>query len=338
MVSKRTALIISICSTFFFIFLAMVTSAWADMTRPGEGKGPTEVYVAIYVMDVDEIDSAGQKFVANLFLHYRWHDRRQAHGGSNKITRSLVDVWHPRLQLANQQKLWSTFSENVEISTDGEVLYRQRVWGSFSQPLTLNHFPFDQHFFHIQLAAAGYGPEEVALLADPDKPGGISKKLSVADWRVLDWKLGPKAFPRPGLEPVAGFTFTFEADRETGYFIWKVIVPLILIVAMSWIVFWIDPAEKGTQINVAITAMLTLIAYRFAIGSTLPKISYLTQLDKFILASTLLVFASIVEVIITYILASHEKLAQARALDNWARWLFPAGFALVVLATLFFKI
>jgi hypothetical protein len=51
----------------------------------------------------------------------------------------------------------------------------------------------------------------------------------------------------------------------------KVILPLILIVAMSWIVFWIDPEESGIQISVAITTMLTLIAYRFAVGADLPK-------------------------------------------------------------------
>jgi hypothetical protein len=35
-----------------------------------------------------------------------------------------------------------------------------------------------------------------------------------------------------------------------------------MIVAMSWLVFWIDPKESGSQINVAITTMLTLIAVR----------------------------------------------------------------------------
>ena len=59
---------------------------------------------------------------------------------------------------------------------------------------------------------------------------------------------------------------TFEARRYPGYFISKVILPLIFIVAMSWVVFWIDP-ESGTRVSVSVTAMLTLIAYRFAVGS-----------------------------------------------------------------------
>jgi hypothetical protein len=140
--------------------------------------------------------------------------------------------------------------------------------------------------------------------------------------------------PAPGEQAIAGFAFSFEADRQTGYFIVKVIIPLIFIVAMSWVVFWMDPAEAGAQISVAITAMLTLIAYRFAIGTTLPKVSYLTRLDYFILLSTVLVFASLVEVVITSTLARTEKLARARAMDRWARWLFPTAFVIVAVGTL----
>jgi hypothetical protein len=117
-----------------------------------------------------------------------------------------------------------------------------------------------------------------------------------------------------------------------------VIIPLVLIVAMSWCVFWIDPKEAGSQISVAITAMLTLIAYRFAVGSDLPAISYLTRLDYFILASTFLVYASLVEVIITTNYVKSGKLALARAIDRWARWLFPATFVLLAIESLILSI
>jgi hypothetical protein len=68
---------------------------------------------------------------------------------------------------------------------------------------------------------------------------------------------------------------------------------------MSWTVFWIDPTNGGPQISVAVTSMLTLIAYRFAIGSEVPKLPYLTRLDGFILAGSLLVFLSLIEVMLT---------------------------------------
>jgi cadmium resistance protein CadD (predicted permease) len=77
--------------------------------------------------------------------------------------------------------------------------------------------------------------------------------------------------------------------------------------------------------------MLTLIAYRFAVGSEVPNIHYLTRMDKFLLGSTLLVFASLVEVVVTSSLVSRDRLERARNVDRWARWLFPLTFVWLTL-------
>ena len=54
----------------------------------------------------------------------------------------------------------------------------------------------------------------------------------------------------PGIE-LAGYAFEFTAARRAIHFIIKVILPLILIVAMSWAVFWIEPNDANTQMAIA---------------------------------------------------------------------------------------
>jgi len=319
--------------SMLLVAFGAVPSESAEVSRPTTG--PVKVYVTIFIIDVDEINSASQNFDANVYVQYRWRDQRLAHKGSKSIVRPLDEIWNPEIQIVNQQKLWLTFPDIVKIAPDGEVLYHQRAWGSFSQPLKLHDFPFDQQVFYIQLAAVDYTQGEVELLLDTKEESGIAQELSVADWKVLRWTAEPRPYkPTPTMNATSGFAFSFEARREIGYFIIKVIIPLILIVAMSWVVFWIDPMESGTQISVAITTMLTLIAYRFAIDMDLPKVSYLTRMDYFILLSTILVYASLIEVIVTSTLAKGEKLSQARALDRWMCWLFPITFAVVAVKTL----
>jgi hypothetical protein len=322
------------------ILIFIVTnSAHANIDRPMEGEGATTVYVSLFLVDVDRVDTAEQSFDANVYMQFRWHDPRQAHGGDKKVLKQLNDVWHPRIQMVNRQKVWTTLPEIVEISPDGEVLYRQRVWGTFSQPLQLRTFPFDTQVFTIQLASVGYTPEELALVSDPETNNGISESFSVADWRIFSWNIDVGLFRLAReMKGMAGVALSFEAEREAGYFVVKIIIPLILIVAMSYVVFWIDPTEAGTQISVAITAMLTLIAYRFAIGTALPKVSYLTRLDYFILVSTILIFATLIAVVITSRLAKSDKLSQARKIDRGARWIFPVLFVVVALETLVFRI
>ncbi len=317
--------------------LAINSLAFADIGRPGRDGGPTKVEVEMFLIDVDDVDGASQSFEANVYYELRWNDPRLVHEDMDVRSRPLSDIWHPRTLLVNQQRVWKSFPDVVEIAPSGDVIYRQRVWGSFSQPLVLRDFPFDRQVFEIQLAAVGYSPKQVGLVVDPKSR--ISERFSLPDWNVVDWKVESKSIQTvPGGKAIAVVTLSFEATRRAGYFIGKVIFPLVLIVAMSFVVFWIDPRESGTQFSVAVTAMLTLIAYRFSVGTQLPKVEYMTRLDLFILGSSILVFASLIQVVVTSSFAKSDRLLQARKVDLWCRWLFPAVFVLLTLETLWLRV
>ena len=106
------------------------------------------------------------------------------------------------------------------------------------------------------------------------------------------------------------------------------ILPLVLIVIMSWAVFWITPTDASPQISIAVTSMLTLIAYRFAIDNQLPRLPYTTDLDAFILMSTVLVFFSFIEVLVTTILENQKRNRLAITIDRSCRVIFPVIFLL----------
>ncbi|MGH8563693.1 MAG: hypothetical protein ACREA0_23080 [bacterium] len=123
---------------------------------------------------------------------------------------------------------------------------------------------------------------------------------------------------------------SITAKRQTGYFIFQIILPLALVVAMSWIVFWIDRAKFDTQIGIATTTVLTLVAYRFVVGALVPNVSYLTRMDYFLFGSTFLVFAALLQAVVTAILAKAEKIHTARRIDLWCRWLCVPFFVAVM--------
>jgi cadmium resistance protein CadD (predicted permease) len=75
--------------------------------------------------------------------------------------------------------------------------------------------------------------------------------------------------------------------------------------------------------------MLTLIAYRFAVGADVPKLPYLTLLDSFILLGSVLVFLSLIEVMITTRLSLNNRIETARFIDRHSRWVFPTAFVIL---------
>ncbi len=175
---------------------------------------------------------------------------------------------------------------------------RQKVWGWFSQPLDLKDFPIDQQTLTIHVAAAGLVEGDLKLVALEQAQGrqsGIHKGFSLPDFDVISWKAESRPYiPFEGEVGTPGYIMEIQIKRRPSYFIWKVIFPLCLIVIMYWIPRWLDPKESSTSIGISTTAFLTLVAYLFAITVLLPKVSYLTRMDDFILLSTLLVFVGLI--------------------------------------------
>ena len=311
--------------------------------RPGADDGPTQISTGIWIVDVTSIDSAQQDLTAEVAIVLRWKDPRLAHTGSGIVRYPLEQIWHPRMVIVNETNSVSRkFPDLVEVEPDGKVIYRQRYAGAFTQPLRLRSFPFDRQTFRIQFVAVRYRANEVMFVPDLDwidnglKQGaGIAPSITLPDWTIEKWNTRSLAYAMaPGFE-YSGYAFEFTASRNVLHYILKVILPLVLIVFMSWVVFWIEPSEPGIQLSISMTSMLTLIAYRFAVDAQLPRLPYTTRLDTFILTSTLLVFFSLIEVLVTTILHNKEQTNLARRIDQYCRVIFPMIFALAIIGIFF---
>lgn len=128
----------------------------------------------------------------------------------------------------------------------------------------------------------------------------------------------------------AGFILEMDIERIPTHCAWKIILPLCLIIVMSWIPRWLDPADGGTSLGISITAFLTLVAYLFAIIVLLPKVAYLTRMDRFILISTFLVFIALVQTVVMTYLARNGQAVLAHELNWISRFIYPILLLLVL--------
>ena len=183
--------------------------------------------------------------------------------------------------------------------------------------------------YRVQTAGdAGEARAQIAA-QDPDLGSHVADAYSVADWEVTSYRTEISR-----LELIKGystqvFEMVIEVDRHANHYLIKVIIPLLLIVTMSWAVFWIDPAESGSQLSVSVTIFLTMIAYHIALASKLPEIPYLTRIDVFLFSATVLVFLSMLEVLVTSRLVYLGKVSTARWVDRMARFVFPGATVFV---------
>ncbi len=306
--------------------------------RPNQQEGPTAVEFFIFILDISAIDAARQNFTANVFVRLTWNDPRLALDIDDGSVRRMPmeKIWNPEIILANRQGIVArALPEVAQVSADGTVTYRQRLTGILSQPLNLANFPMDSHTFSIHFASASYNSEELLFVPGNMKDdesvigGSMAIDLSVPDWQILNHEAVSQAYEPIPIVSNAGFAINFMAKRYVIYFYWQILLPLMVVVAMSWTAFWIQHSQPGVRVAVSTSSILTLIAHRFIVASLLPRLPYMTRIDYFSVGSTLLVFIALILVVTATYLHANNREVLANNIDRLARISFPLVFILL---------
>jgi len=297
-------------------------------SRPDAGRGATEIRVGVYLIDIPRIDDADQSYVADIFLRYEWQDPRLANGRDMPCTLPAENIWNPGVMAVNQRSVQRQMNEVVEVQPDGRVRYVQRMYGTYSLPLDLGRFPFDSQKLPVTLVAR-YLPKDLKLVVD-DQLFAVAEHLSNPNWSIGSPEATSGEYKVLPGRSIAQLEILFPAERRSGYYVWKLIVPMSFVVFMSWAAFWISPQNIAPRTGLSATSMLTLIAFRLALGSSLPPIPYLTEFDLFTVGATVLVFAALVQAVATTALWERERQVLAQRINYVSRLLFPAAFGLVL--------
>jgi hypothetical protein len=312
-----------------FVLLAMMPGpALAQSDLPAD---PVAVEVGVMILDVFGIDGAQQTMSVDVAVRLRWTDPRLA--GRGDEIHSLDEIWHPVAIVFNNRSL-RVKNEDLVVDPEGRVDYVRRQIGDLSIAADLADFPFDRHEFAVQILLARLPSESIALTVD-EEFSGRSEELTIPDWKIGSVQAVPEVVRRPGSGgSLRQIDFRFPAERATGYYVWKLLFPFVLVVFMSWSVFWIDLGQLGPRLGLSTTSILTLIAYQFVLAGLVPRLSYLTRMDRFTVSSTALVFLALGEVILTSALVARERRELAVRWNRLARFVFPLVF-LGILVTAF---
>jgi hypothetical protein len=296
-----------------------------------------DVMVGVYLLNLVALDEVHQTFTCTGYLTEKWNDRRLSfsspEGAYEKRYYRKEDVWFPLLQFDNSAAPRTEASYLLDVASDGAVEYVEKFAVTLSSNMVLRAFPFDSQELNVYIHPFAGDIGRVVLAVDPDSSG-----VSPAPYTPLPlWNTGRMSYRMINEDPSAGHkvrprpVFTMHVKREYQYYIYKVFVPLVLMVAISWGALWIPPADLNSQLVTSVTTVLTLVAFSVAISSVLPPVPYLTFCDVFFLICFVFVLLSIGEVLAVHSRHNRGGAEGARKIRRATRCLLPATFVVVVL-------
>jgi len=302
--------------------------------RPNSASGKTEVSLRVYLLDIDAIDDVNERFTVDLIARATWHDPRLAlpedrRSGQNRIV-PLDDIWSPHALIVNSRELTPHLKQVADIDDLGNVEYTQRYSGELTVDLQLEEFPFDVQRLPIEIVAYQYTPDELQFNVDTNIIGRI-EQFSIEGWafRILKPEFGEVTIPELGIVRPQ-LTYVIEATRNWIYYVWTMLLPVSLIIFMSWTAFWLQPSIVPSRIAISTASVFSLMALGYSIRLRLPPVPYLTRADRFVIGCTLLVFLSLAVSVMGSRWAAANQEMRALRLNSTARWLYVGLYLLVV--------
>jgi hypothetical protein len=310
----------------------------AEAGRPPNPSGPTRVGAGLFVTELRDIDAVADDFLFRGYVRTTWCDPREAFrpgdgaAGDERIflgpraNEKRESMWIPGGYPVNQVSEMDVSERVIRIRSDGTVSHDLNVTLRLDADYDLRRFPFDRQTLEVQVESFTWDRDHVQWIPD-DTITGFAEGLEIPEWRVLDVGSRVEEVPviRSGV-PFSRYTLLIEVERQAGFYLWKVILPLLIIVALSWSVFWMSDERFAGRSRISATGVLTIVAYQFVIAEDLPRVAYLTLLDKMMIISFGVLAITVLE---SLLVSRHQDTDPERThrIDARAKWLFPLTYA-----------
>lgn len=311
---------------------------------PPPSSGPVEVGISFHLLDVHAIDDEAETFDFSGILQLNWKNERQSFKpeevGAQELLfhgdfqfNELSPSWFPQVVMSNAVSRPESSGILLRVEKDGSSTLTQMIHAQARSPLQLRRFPFDTQKLVASFRILGFG-EKAAVL----KPIGQGLTVDAGGVNIPEWSLkgiSSHTELRAGNDPrfnskSSVFSVALNVERQSFYMLRLVLLPLLLIVALSWSVFWMDCSSVGDRMSVSFVGILTAVAYQSMIADLTPQVAYLTFMNAFVSLSFLLMSATAVINLWVASLDRAGKVEFANHLDRHCRWIFPlASFLLL---------
>lgn len=304
---------------------------------------PIRVKVGVELEQITSVDQVSENFAAVANIWMEWNDPALAFSPDEcncrvKIYRSIGDFvdaegsrW-PEFTLYNQQAQRWTQNQIIVVQQSGTATYFEHFWTTLQAPdFNFRAYPFDIQDFFIRIDSLY--PEELYVYEPWPEKTAIGTQLGEEEWYITanDTSTGTVEITTRN----SRYSFHFEAARHLTFYILRILVPILIIILLTYVTFLLK--DYGKRAEIASANLLLFIAFNFTIAGDLPRLGYLTFLDAVLVTTFVITGTTVAYNLYLRWLATEEQKGIAERVDRVIVWLYPIAYiAAFVLASLLF--
>ena len=237
-----------------------------------------------------------QSFTVDTLLRVFWFDRRLAYDGTCvQMSPDGVsfgsflasEIWVPQLMSEDEMEPPMLLDDAFFVAPSGRVWWTRRIMFKFQCRMNFQDMPFDTQKCEVDFRDFRLGSEEVTLriptpTSEVTKPSSFNGAVRAfcQSGGEISWTTtqinASSVLPTVDASTTFSFSilrFAIHLTRDPDYYIWNHVMPMALLVTISYFSFFISRAAVPARAGLGVVALLTLSNKMTAVMSKLPRLT-----------------------------------------------------------------
>jgi len=250
-----------------------------------------EVEVCFKILCLGSVQPLQHSFIVEFIVMFDWQDPSICTVPKKDV--DLTNHFMPKIEFDNctsKEYVGGEGQPRIKDHQTGRVTLTLRVLATMRTRFDLALFPFDSQILEIRLKTRHASRNKKAYPVKMCNPHtwrykNGHKMAPGADW-LSEWDL-VKFDGAPDGKKQEEYRLQVVINRDSRAAFWRLIFSLSSIMLLSFTAFGVDVSDLPDRASITMTMMLALVAFKFILSDELPKVPYLTVMDKFIISALL---------------------------------------------------
>ncbi|KAE9420565.1 hypothetical protein Angca_003880, partial [Angiostrongylus cantonensis] len=265
---------------------------------------PIFITVNMYLRSISKIDDVNMEYSLHFTFREEWIDER-LYFNSPTLKHIILSpgqrIWVPDTFFQNEKygKKHDIDTPNILIRVHNgtaRILYSCRLTLTLSCPMRLADYPLDVQICVADFASYAYTTKDITYEWKEEKPIQIKDGLrkSLPSFLLSSVRTGNcTSVTNTGV--YSCLRTIIELKREFSYYLLQLYIPSFMLVAVSWVSFWLDKDSVPARVTLGVTTLLTMTTQASGINANLPPVSYTKAIDIWIGVCLAFIFGALLE-------------------------------------------
>jgi len=348
----RLQLLLVVGSSFWMIAIAdkriLLEPEYNLHQRPPTVEGePLLIQASINLRNILEVREKEQLVSLETTLRLYWKDTRlrpdanylesiDSFGEYVTLNPSKADIiWMPDVFIdqvkAIRMPTYYTRPASIRVYNDSIIRYSSRFNFDVACNMEFHRFPVDEQYCQIKFESFGFTNKQIQMAWLNASNSNVNANISLAQF---DYKITLMDSYSTDYYDISypGLIMKLHLTRQLTYHVVQTYIPSTVFVIVAWLSLFVPAESVPGRVGMGMTTLLTLTAMFSSVRQNVPRVSYVSLLDIWMLSCMIFVFSCILEFIVVTVHLRSGKKALGERIERVAKLVIPLAFLVFNLA------